>query len=303
MAFNWLQFAVPHGPGPVTLSDIRWASLTTVQAGMYGVLVAVMLALTVVNLLLTAVFLKDLVQWLAAGQGYQEFMSGPPARITGIFVPIASLAMTMAVIFASAPFFIPSVAANIRVLVAPGLIIFGSLWLIFFALEAQVLRTWPSRSFDSSKLNFVWLLDVFTLGLLSLAGTGLASMADNRGIATIAAGASLVALAAGSFLLVAKLGFLIYIQVKSRTLPERQLQPAFFLVVPITCLYAISYYRVMLYLQKWFGTDIVVPSSFLIPPSYIIAAGWGVFTVYLLSDYFRNYFRDSEYFPAQWAMV
>lgn len=303
MAFNWLQFAVPHGEGSVRLSDIYWASLTSGQTGLYGFLVGIMLVLTIVNLLLTAVFLKDLVQWVAAGEGYEEFMSGPPSRITGIFVPIASLAMTMAVVFVAVPFFVPAVSANIQKLAAPGLIVFGALWLTIVGLEFRVLGALRSRPLEAAKLNLVWLLDVFAFGLVALAGTGLASMASSRGIASTAALASLLALGAGSLLLVGKVVVLVNVQLKSGTMPEDQLQPAFFLLVPIACLYGVSYYRMMLFLQKWFELDVKAPSQLLLTVSYVAAAGWAVFTVRLLGNYFRNYFRTSEYFPTQWAMV
>jgi len=303
MAFNWLQFAVPHGKGAVRLADIHWTSLAPGQVGLYGILVGIMLVLTIVNLLLTGIFLKDLAQWVAAGDGYPEFMSGPPSRITGIFVPIASLAMTMAVVFASLPFFIPAVSANVQALMVPGLVVFGVLWLTIFTLEFRVLRSLRSKPVDATKLNFVWLLDAFAIGLASLAGTGLASMASSRGIASTSALSSLLLLATGSLLLVGKLVVLIYTQMKARALPEHQLQPAFFLVVPITCLYGVSYYRVMLFLQKWYGLHVQAPAQLLLTLSYVVAVFWGLSTVYVLGKYFRSYFRTSEYFPTQWAIV
>jgi hypothetical protein len=303
MAFNWLQFAIPHGAGSVKLSDIHWAILSPTQTGLYGLLVGLMLVLTTLNLLLTVVFLKDLAQWVAAGTGYQEFMSGPPSRITGIFVPIASLAMTMAVVFASAPFFVPAVAANTQAMVLPGTILFAALLLTAFWLEARVIRLLVDRPLETAKLNFVWLLDVFAFGLLALAGTGLASLAANRGLASATAFASTLVLGVGTLLLAGKLALLVYTQSKSRALPESQLLPAFFLVVPITCLYGISYYRIMLLAQKWFALEVKAPSYALITVGYIGAVAWALVTVYLLRDYFRNYFRTSDYFPTQWAMV
>lgn len=303
MAFNWLQFAIPHGQGPVTLSDIHWAGLPLGQAGLYGLLVGIMLVLTAANLLLTVVFLKDLVRWASTRDGYREFMSGPPSRITGIFVPVASLAITIAVVLASAPFFIPTASANAQTLVLPGLIAFAALWLTIFGLEFRVIRDLLTRPLATAELNFVWLLDVFAFGLVALAGTGLASLASDRAASSAAALASLVALVAGSLLLVGKLGYLIYAHVKSDRLPDSHLQPAFFLIVPITCLYGLSYYRLMLLLQKWFGLDVTSLSNALIVVAYAVAIGWAGSTLYVLRSYFRDYFRASEYFPTQWAMV
>jgi len=303
MAFSYLQFAVPHGEGLIKLSDIPWASLTTIQTSLYVPLIGIMLVFTIINLLSIVVFSKDLIQWLATKQEYQEFMSGPPSRITGIFVPIASLSMTMNVILAPLAFFVPQLSANIQVLMLPGLIMFGFLLLMLLKLEFTVLKSWLSQPVDVTKLNFVWLLDVFAFGLVNLTGAGIASMASNREIASIAAVASLLALSIGSFLLVIKLTYLIYQQLKSSKLPDNQIQPAFFLVVPITCLYGISYYKIMLYLQTWFSFDIKVASFFFITFSYVIAIGWAIFTVYLIIDYFKKYFYKSDYFPTQWAMV
>lgn len=303
MAFSYLQFAVPHGKGLIKLSDIPWASLTTGQTSLYVPLIGIMLVFTIINLLSIVVFLKDLMQWLVNKHEYQEFMSGPPTKAIGIFVPIASLSMTMNVILAPLAFFIPNLSANIQSLMLPGLIIFGFLWLMLFKLEFMFIKTWLSQPLDETKLNFVWLLDVFAFGLVNLTGTGLASMASNRGIASIAAFASLLALSMGSFLLVVKLAYLIYLQMKSSKLPDNAVHPAFFLVVPITCLFGISYYRIMLYLQTWFSFDIKVSSFIFITFSYVITISWAIFTVYLLSDYYKNYFYKSEFSPTQWAMV
>ncbi|KUO77972.1 MAG: hypothetical protein APF81_04390 [Desulfosporosinus sp. BRH_c37] len=303
MAFSYLQFAVPHGKGLIKLSDIPWANLTTGQTSLYVPLIGIMLVFTIINLLSIVVFLKDLMLWLGNKHEYKEFMGGPPTKAIGIFVPIASLSMTMNVILAPLAFFIPNLSANIQALMLPGLIIFGFLWLMLFKLEFTLLKTWLSQPLDGTKLNFVWLLDVFAFGLVNLTGTGLASMASNRGIASLAAFASLLALSVGSFLLVIKLAYLIYLQLKSSKLPDNAIHPAYFLVVPITCLFGISYYRIMLYLQTWFSLDVKVSSFFFITFSYVITIGWAIFTVYLLSDYYKNYFYNSEFSPTQWAMV
>jgi hypothetical protein len=303
MAFSYLQFAVPHGKGLIKLSDIPWASLTTGQTSSYVPLIGIMLVFTIINLLSTVVFLKDLIQWLANKQEYKDFMSGPPTKTIGIFVPIASLSMTVNVILAPLGFFIPKLSANIQEMMLPGLIFFGFLWLMIFKLEFTVLKTWLSQPLDVTKLNFVWLLDVFAFGLVNLTGTGIASMASNREIASIAAVASLFALSMGSFLLVIKLAYLIYLQIKSIRLPDNPVLPAYFLVIPITCLFGVSYYRIMIYLQTYFSFDVKVSSFFLITFSYVITIGWGIFTLYLLSDYYKKYFYKSEFSPTQWGMV
>jgi len=139
--------------------------------------------------------------------------------------------------------------------------------------------------------------------LVNLTGTGIASISINQAMASTAAFASLFGLSIGFFLLITKLAYLIYLQIKSARLPDKPVLPAYFLVIPITCLYGLSLYRIMLYLQKYFSFDVKVLSFFLITLSYVITMSWGAFTLYLLSDYLKRNFSKSKFSPPQWAMV
>lgn len=303
MAFNYLQFAVPHGKGLIKLSDMTWSGLTAVQASLYLFLVLIMLVFSVINLGCTAVFLKELVQWLADKAEYQEFMQSPPTKSIGIFVPVASLSMTANVILAPMAFFVPLLSSNLQAMMLPGLIFFGLLWLAVFTLEFRVLKSWLSHPLDVSQLNFIWLLDVFAFGLVSLTGTGIAALCSDREIASIAAFASLFTLSLGFCLLVTKLAYLIYLQIKASRLPEKPILPAFFLVIPITCLFGFSFYRIMMYLQIYFSIDTRMLSFVFINLSYVITVGWGLFCLYLLSKYFKEDFIKSDFYPTQWGLV
>ncbi len=65
------------------------------------------------------------------------------------------------------------------------------------------------------------LSGTFTFGLVSLTGTGIASLSQNYTIATMAAVASFFLLIIGSVLFVAKFVFLIYLQLKFARLPDK----------------------------------------------------------------------------------
>lgn len=303
MAFNYLQFAVPHGKGLIKLSDMSWTGLTTLQICLLLLLIVIMLPFSVINLGCTVVFLKELIQWLTNKAEFQEFMNSPPTKSIGIFVPVASLSMTANVILAPLAFFVPLLSANFQAIMLPGLIFFGLLWVIVFMLEFRVLKAWLSHPLDVTQLNFIWLLDVFAFGLVSLTGTGIAALCSDREIASIAAFASLFTLSLGFFLLVTKLAYLIYLQIKASKLPEKPILPAFFLVIPITCLFGFSFYRITLYLQKFFSLDTSTLSFVFINLSYVITIGWGAFCLYLLSSYFKEDFLKSNFYPTQWGLV
>lgn len=303
MAFNYLQFAVPHGKGLIKLSQIPWDRLTTGQTALYLPLVGIMSVFTIINFVFTLIFLKSILQWRFNKNEYTDFLNGPPTATVGIFVPLASLSMTASVILAPLGFFLPEVSSNIQALMLPALIFYLFLWIMLFVLEFQSLKIWLTKPLDATKLNFVWLIDVFAFALVNLTGTGIASMSSNKEIASIAAFASFFALSIGVFLLVAKLGYLLYLQIKSAGLPQNPVLPSFFLMIPITCLFGISFYRIALYLHAFFNFDIKVVSFFLINFSYVITIGWGIFTLYLINSYFKEYFYKSEFAAPQWAIV
>lgn len=302
MAFNFLQFAIPYGKGSITLANIPWSKLTIEQTGAYLFLIGIMLAFSVLSLILTVIFIKGLIKWYFNKDEYNSFMSNPLTNI-GIFAPISSLAMTVNVIWGPMSFFITGLSANIQAMMLPSLIFFAVLCMIFITLEFKVLKVWLSQPIEVNKLNFTWLLDIFAAGLLSLTGTGIAALSDNREIASLAAFGSLFALSIGFLFFLAKLAYLIYLQFKAVKLPDTPILPAYFLVIPITCLFGISFYRIMIYLETYFSFEVRVPSFLFITLAYTITVAWGLFTVYLLSDYFKKEFYKSKFSATQWGMV
>jgi hypothetical protein len=302
MPFVYLQFAEPHWGKPVMLLDIPWSELTIAQTINFSTLVGIMLVFTVAHLLFTLVFLNGLIRWLANKEEYNTFINDPKINI-GIFSPIASLSMTANVIWGPLAFFIPQLSSMLQALMLPSLIFFGVLWLIILKLEFKVLKIWLTNPVDTAKLNFTWLLDVFAFGLVCLTGTGIAVTATNSEIASLAAFGSLFALSIGLFLFAIKFAYLVYLQIKAPSLPDIPLLPAYFMTIPLSCLFGVSLFRTMAYLQQHFAFDVKALSFLLINFSYAIAIAWGVFCIYLLGDYLKNSFMKIKFSPAQWGMV
>ena len=170
MPFNYMQFSIPHGKGLIKYSDIVWTSLNGVHGMLYATLIAVMLVAVIIHIALTTVFIKALVGWLANKKATSEFMNDPYRNVT-IFPIVGSLAMSANVLWASVGFFVPQISEGMQFLMMPSLIFFGVLWSILFALEFKVMKVWFTASADPDKFNFVWLLDVFAFGLVSLTGS------------------------------------------------------------------------------------------------------------------------------------
>lgn len=303
MAFNYLQFAIPDVKGMVTLQDLLAAQMPPVQAGLNWLLAGLMFVLSVITLCSIPPYVAQWFKWRTDKAAYEAFMADAPTVVVAGCVPFASLSMAGLVALAPLAFFIPAISANIQACMLPGLVFFGLLWAGLFSHEGKILKRWLTHPTDMTKLHFVWLLDAFSFGLVSLMGTGIAAMAHNEAIASIAAFGAFFTITFGTLILIGKLAYLVFLQFKAEALPGINFLPAFFLIVPISCLYGFSYHRMALYLQTHFSLDMsaILFATFVIP--YVVALGWGLFCVYLLWDYLTKDFLGSGFAAPQWSII
>ncbi|MCL1939759.1 MAG: hypothetical protein FWG04_03760 [Desulfovibrionaceae bacterium] len=303
MAFNYLQFAVPHTQDMITLNDMLAASFTPVQLCLNWILVALMLIFSLITVASIPSYVWRWFKWRGDKEAYGKFMADAPTVVVTDSVPFASLAMTGLVVLAPLAFFIPVLSSNIQAMMLPGLLFFALLWVGLFNHQFRILKKWLTQPTDVTKLHFVWLLDVFSFALVSLIGTGVAAMSHNGDIAAIAAFGSFFTVVFGFLLLIAKLGYLIFLQIKAEALPGKNVLPSFFLIVPISCLYGFSMHRLAMYVQAHFAIDMagMLFATFVIP--YVIALGWSAFCIYLLWDYLRHDFLKSDFAAPQWSLI
>jgi hypothetical protein len=211
--------------------------------------------------------------------------------------------MSANVVWAPIGFFVPWVALGLQALMLPSLVLFAILFISLFYLEFRVLKVWLKGAFDTTKFNFVWLLDVFAFGLVALTGSGIAVIAQDRTISAMGGVGAVITLLVGLILLVIKIFYLVRNQIRAKKLPDAPVLPAFFLVVPILCLFGLSIYRIPSEFQALFSVDLTGISSFVIALSYVAAIGWVLVAVILLGNYFRSQFMRSNYSAPQWGMV
>ena len=302
MAFNFLQFTIPHEKGLVTISDIIWSSFSLFDFTKNMILVGIMLLFVLIHFILTFVFLVKLFKWIIDGKEFNGLISDPYKNVW-LFVPISSLAMSANVFWGSLGFFVDEISAKLQNYMLPSMILFGLLLIFLMILEMKVFKLWLSKEIDRSKFNFVWLLDVFSFALVSLTGSGIAAMAVNSSIASIAAFLSLVTISVGIILFFIKIIYLVYLQMKAGRLPDDAILPSFFLVIPIMCLFGLSIYRIFNYSSMFLNIELKGLSFMVLVFSYIVTITWAVFVVYLIIDYFRNKFLRSDFSPTQWGMV
>lgn len=303
MPFNYLQYGVDHGKGLVTWVNMPWTTMTGIQYALYVPLVAAMLAFTVLHFELTGYFLRRLAAWLRQPGAYGGFINVPHKnQNAGIFAIVAALAMTANVVWGPLGFFVPWVSQDLQAWMLPSLVFFSILWVALLFWEAKALRTWFATGVDRTQFNFIWLLDVFAFALVSLAGSGIVAISKDPSIQMVAAVATIVTLVFGLLWLLYKLVYLIYTHAKAGKLPDSPLLPAFFLVIPIACLFGLAAYRLVNYLQPQLTVNLP-DSTALVVLSYGLTIVWGLVTLYLIRDYFMTYFRRSDFAPPQWGLV
>jgi hypothetical protein len=303
MAFNYLHFAIPNAKDPMTVHDMLSANMTPLQSGLNWLLIALMLVLSVFTVGNILPYLAQWFKWRRDTAAYNKFMAdSPPTLATGC-IPFASLAMTSLVVLGPLTFFIPPLASNLQAVMLPGLILFGLLWAGLFRYTFMILKMWLVHPTDVEKLHFVWLLDAFSFGVVSLMGSSVAAQSGNAAIASIAAFGALLSVVFGLLLLMVKFSYLIFLQLRAGTLPGKNFVPAYFLVTPMSCLYGFSVYKLASYLHAHFAFDMQVGlfASLLIP--YVISIGWGLFCIYLLWEYLTKDFRKIGFAAPQWSMI
>lgn len=302
MPFNYLQFAIPHGKGLIKLSDVTWTGISGMQMTQNAALISIMFISVVAHVILTFEFLKGLAGWLSNKRAVTELM-GDPYRNMTIFPIIGSLAMSANVLWAPVGFFVPQISSGLQSLMLPSLVFWGVLWIMMFVLEFNVAKAWLKQHIEIEKFNFVWLLDVFAFGLVSLAGSGVAGTSGNPQISGIAVVGTVVTVTVGIILLFVKFVNLIKPMIKRKDLPSVGILPAYFILIPITCLFGISIFRLISYFQRVYSYNLSGHQSVIIVLLYVFSMSWLAFSVYLLGNYFRNQFLGSEYSAPQWSMV
>lgn len=301
MPFNFLKTSVFKG-GDFSLTGLSSQSFSGFENITAYMLTGLMAMFIAIHIVLTLIFLKELLTWLFATKGFFELMKNPLGN-SAIFSPLISLPMSMVVLMGPLGFFFPWIGENLQSLMVPAIIFFMGLWFTVISLEVMVLKTMFQEKFDHEKLNFAWLLDILAFGAISLFGSGLATSAANEALGSAAAFMTMFLLLVGIVAFGLKLALLFYQEIRSHEMPDTGVVPAYFLVIPPMCLLWFSFYKIMVFSGKTFGFDISAISFIVIVLAYVTTMLWLVFLLVFLNDYLRDKFLTSKFSPAQWGMV
>lgn len=299
--FVFFQYTIPHGKGLISLSQVMQHGADTGNTAFYYLLMGIMVSFALLHFALTFKLVANLVAYSKTSE-YKEYISNPQKN-TSILALFTSLGMTFNVFIAVVRYFVPFLHQNFQSLMLPALIVWAVLWFFLMRTEIMVLKSAFEKDFDLSRLSFGWLLHPFALSMVTVAGTGIAAMAKDATIANIAAFMTLTSGSMGFFLLFVKLFSVFQSHFSMRGMPERQFLPSFLVVIPITTLYAITFFRLGHYFENQFGyhLDLYFKLVTLVP--FAFQTWYFAFGISMLKNYFKKDFFRKEYYVSLWAFI
>lgn len=298
--FAFLNYTVPHGKGLITYAQLHAQNFSLLKQMLFGFVEVYMIVFTLIHFVLTGLFLNQYLKWKKSAD-YREIESNPLAN-SSLLTPFVSFFMIFNVFIGVVRYFVPSISNNLQSLMMPALIAWAALLVVLMAYEMKLLAMTFAKKFDSSKLNFGWLMHPFALGMGTVTGTGIAAMATNPSIAHAAAFISLVSFTMGAFLLVIKIAALFKNSLKWEGLPENQFLPSMLMIVPILTIFGISLFRYGHYFERQFGAHMGPYFAIVTVLTFAFQTWYLAFGLFLLKRFLKNDFAK-EYHLSQWGMV
>lgn len=299
--FVYFQYLVPHGKGLITYEQLMSTAANSMDSALFFFMQAIMIVFGTLHLVLTFKLLSDLFQWRKTPD-FKSFIQDPQ-RNTTILASFTSLGMTFNVFIGVIRFFVPALSNNFQALMLPALIAWSVLWFLLMRTEIGLLKTSFEKDFDIQKISFGWLLQPFALGMVTVAGTGIAAMAKDPNIANTAAFMSTISGSMGMFLLMVKLISVFKSHFTMKGIPERQFLPSFLIVIPITTIYAIATFRMGHFLEHQFGFHLHWFSTIAILIPFAFQTWYFAFGLSMMKDYFKKDFFRKEYYVTLWALI
>lgn len=298
MPFVLMQLTFPHAGKLITVHDVAVGGLD----GGRVFLVGVMTVATIFHLALTIGSARGLALWIAERRAAGELMSDPKKN-SAIFSPAISLGMTINVLLGPVAFFVPAEWTTTLRLSTYAFALYVPLFATLTGLSAFAVRTWVSRPLASTDLNFVWLLDVFAWAMAALAGASIAASAGSAAVMAAAVVMTVVSAAVGIAIYTVKGALLLKALLEHRKLPTDSLQPAFFVTVPINCLFGVAAFKVSRPFDQLMGTDTsgIAMSALLF--LFAVAAVWAVGCALAVRTWFLRAFPRPDFYPTQWGLV
>ena len=298
--FVYFQYIMPHGPGLITFGELM-GNATGMSVGLFYAMQAVMIIFAGIHFVLTGVLLNNLFRW-AKTNNYRDFINDP-LKNAGILAPFISIAMTLNVVIAVIRFFVPAIHENFQNMMLPALIFWAVIWVWLMSTEIKLLKISFTNDFDVNKVSFGWLLHPFALGMMSVAGMGIAAMAKDATIATTAGFMSITSLSMGLFLFLVKVISIFKSHFTQSGIPERQFLPSFLIVVPIMTLFSISFFRFGHFLEHQFGYELDAYYTMSIAIPFAFETWYFAFGLSMLAGYFKKDFFRKEYYVTLWAFI
>ncbi|AKH32823.1 hypothetical protein XF24_00490 [candidate division SR1 bacterium Aalborg_AAW-1] len=299
--FALMNYSVDHPKGLIALKHIL-PLLDSSMGWFYYILMAIMIVFGVTHIVLMIQFFIQYIRWIKTPQA-QEYKNDP-LRNAGLTAPILATAMTFNLFIGVIRFFIPVLSENLQSLMLPALIAWGILWIITMKYTLVLVKKAFSTSFDMEKITFSRLLIPFTIGMVTVVGTGIAALAKDTMIAHTAAFFSLTSLMYGIFLFITKIITLFQKHFSDKNgLPNKHAMPGVLSVIPAMTLFGISTFRLLHYYGNQTGQHVESLTFFVIMGAFAFQTRYMLFGFTILKDYLTAEFWKKEFYLTMWGLI
>lgn len=280
----------------MTLADLSATGTTPASVMLTSILVVA----TVSHVALTLTSFAGLFRWLAVKQTLAAALSKPTDSMA-LFSPIVSIGMTLNVILGPVAFLVEPYAGSMFGVLEVVAAIYLALWMLLLSLSVVVGRLWISTPKSASMLNFGSLLDVFAWGMLALAGSTIVGATGNPHITNMVSALTVAGVGIGLAVYSFKGVLLLRTRFAGGALPPDALKPAYFIIVPINCLFAVALFKLTKATGAYSGVTSIVSWVFL--ALFSAATLWAGVSAVTLKGWFQTKLLAGEFYPSQWGLV
>ena len=301
-AFIFIQYGgIFSGEGLATLSQVP-------QTPIVLFLEAIMIVFTIIHIALSTKFFTHYFIWKKT-HAYTETKQNPLMH-SSLMAPIVSLAMSFNIIIAVLRYFIDFLSGNFQVIMAPAFVAYALLWIWGMFTAISLLKIAFIKTFDVDKIHFGWLLQPFSLAMITVTGTGFAALAKNTATITyntdIAATAAFLAVVSGSmavFLFSMQMVTIFKRHLHRDSILENTFVPTYLIVVPIITLFGVSIFRLGHYVDHLYTAPLLFTTAKLILFALFAFQVWYfTFGLTLLTDYWNTYLKNNHH-VSQWGLI
>lgn len=294
----FLNYAIEHGKGLVTTTQVHQAAETLFQKIFYTTLEVMAVIFALIHVISLFYLMKKFFVWRKTAE-YTKYMNDP-LKNNGIMAMFLAIDMFFNIAFAIGNHFVLQNGPLFQPVMAPALAGWTVVYLFTMGTSMRILKTSFTKEFDMKKIHFGFMTHPFALAMLAVTGYGIAAFAKTPAIANIAFFLAMAPLLVAILLTIVKVITMFQHHLKNN-LPDRNFLPSTFIVMPTIMLIFLSFFRMGHYFEHIFGYH--VAETFYIFTTvvpFVFLTWYGIFGLTLIKGHYKDF---KKFDVSQWGFI